>query len=107
MLRREIYSDDGTSAAGQPYSVTEQNFTIELVQPEAGQLHAVFFSHPREQIELHYERQLYPYLNGNLIDAATAQGNANVEWLADPRVTHALTLAVDAYGNVLQSAAVA
>lgn len=107
MLRREIYSDDSTAAASRPYSVTEQNFTIELVQPEAGQRHAVFFAHPREQIDFHYERQLYPYLNGNPIDAAAAQGNPNVEWLADPRVTHALTLAVDAYGNVLQSAAVA
>ena len=67
-----------------PYAVTEQNFTIEQVQPRAGNRHGVFFTHPREAISYHYERDP-----------------------ADPRITHALTLEVDAFGNVLKSAAVA
>ncbi len=44
---------------------------------------AVFFSHPRESISYHYERNP-----------------------ADPRIAHALTLEVDEFGNVLKSAAV-
>ncbi|MBK9371522.1 MAG: hypothetical protein IPN01_35365 [Deltaproteobacteria bacterium] len=45
--------------------------------------HAVFFTHAREALELHYKRTL------------------------DPRITHSLTLEVDAWGDVLQAAAVA
>ena len=62
-----------------PYVVTEQNFTIEQVQPRAGNRYGVFFNHPREAISYHYERDP-----------------------ADPRITHALTLEVDAFGNVLK-----
>jgi hypothetical protein len=46
-------------------------------------LHGVFFTHPRETIRYHYER------------------NA-----ADPRIGHTLTLEVDEYGNVLKQAEV-
>ena len=45
--------------------------------------HAVFFTHAREAISYHYERNP-----------------------ADPRIQHALTLEVDAYGNVLKQAAI-
>ena len=45
--------------------------------------HAVFFTHERESVTYHYERNP-----------------------ADPRILHQLTLAVDAFGNVLNSAAV-
>ncbi|MGA7904523.1 MAG: toxin TcdB middle/C-terminal domain-containing protein, partial [Terrimicrobiaceae bacterium] len=84
MLRQEVYGLDDTEKEGVPYVVTEQNFTIEVVQPRAGNRHGVFFSHPREAISYHYERDP-----------------------ADPRITHALTLEVDAFGNVLKSGAVA
>ena len=66
-----------------PYTVTEQNFTIRTVQPRGGNRHAVFFTHAREAISYHYERNP-----------------------ADPRIQHALTLEVDAYGNVLKQAAI-
>ena len=56
------------------------------MQPRDGNRHAVFFTHPREAFTAHYER-----------DPAE---------LPDPRVTHALTLRVDGYGNVLRSAAI-
>ena len=48
-----------------------------------GNRHAVFFTHPREAISYHYERNP-----------------------ADPRIQHALTLEVDAFGNVLKQAAI-
>ena len=38
-------------------SVTEQNFTVELLQPRDRTVHAVFFTHPREYASAyHYER---------------------------------------------------
>ena len=69
--------------AAHPYVVTEQNFTIECVQPRGQNRHGVFFAHPRETLTYQYER--------------------NPE---DPRIGHTLTLEVDDFGNVLKSAAV-
>ncbi|MBA3242865.1 MAG: VCBS repeat-containing protein, partial [Acidobacteria bacterium] len=87
MLRQEVYALDGTGSTdyplGHPYTVTEQNFTVRLLQPRAGNRHAVFFTHAREALHYNYERDP-----------------------ADPRVQHALTLEVDEFGNVLTSAAV-
>jgi hypothetical protein len=83
MLRSEIYAEDGSPSAQNPYSVTEQNFTIEFLQPMGVNIHAVFFSHPRETVSFHYERNP-----------------------SDPRVTHDLTLEVDGFGNVLRSISV-
>jgi RHS repeat-associated protein len=83
MLRQEVYALDGTEKAGHPYTVTEQNFTIRRLQPEAGNRYAVFFMHPREALSYHYERNP-----------------------VDPRIQHALTLEVDRFGNVLKSAAI-
>ena len=87
MLRQEIYALDGSEETDEkehPYTVTEQNFTIKLVQARAGNRHTVFFTHARESINYHYERKNPP----------------------DPRIAHALTLEVDEFGNVLKSAAV-
>ena len=67
-----------------PYTVTEQNFTIQLVQPIAEQRHAIFFSHARETLAYQYERNF-----------------------DDPGITHSLLLAVDGFGNVLKSASIA
>lgn len=88
MLRQEVYALDGAGVTpetpyGHPYTVAEQNFTVRLLQPRGERRHAVFFSHPREALTYNYERQP-----------------------ADPRLQHALTLAVDNFGNVLKSAAV-
>ena len=89
MLRQEVYADDAEPSATAehiqrartPYTVAEQNFTIKLLQPQDGNRHAVFFTHPCEAITYHYER--------------------NPE---DPRIGHALTLEVDRFGNVLEVA---
>ena len=83
MLRQEVYAEDGSSKAQHPYTVTEQNLTIEVLQPRGNNRHAVFFTHPREAISYHYERNP-----------------------TDPRIQHALTLEVDAFGNVLKEAAI-
>jgi RHS repeat-associated protein len=83
MLRQEVYGLDGTDKAQHPYTVTEQNFTIKRLQPQGVNRHAVFFTHAREALSYHYER--------------------NPE---DPRIGHALTLEVDKYGAALKSVAI-
>ena len=83
MLRQEVYALDGSDREPHPYTVAEQNFSVRRVQPKAGNRHGVFFTHPREAITYHYEREP-----------------------ADPRIGHALTLEVDDFGNVLKSAAI-
>lgn len=83
MLRQEVYAFDGMDKEKHPYTVTEQNFTIQRLQARGGNRHAVFFTHAREEINYHYERNP-----------------------ADPRIAHAMTLEVDDFGNVLKEAAI-
>jgi RHS repeat-associated protein len=87
MLRQEVYALDGTGTEndpyGHPYTITEQNFTLRVLQARGNCRHAVFFTHPREAINYHYERNL-----------------------ADPRIQHALTLEVDDFGNMLKEVAI-
>ncbi len=59
LLRQEIYALDGTDAEQRPYSVSEHNYTIELLQPQGSNLYAVFSTHAREAIDFHYERALF------------------------------------------------
>ena len=72
-----------------PYTATESNQTIRLLQPREWNRHAVLFAHARESITFNYERKLY-----------NIEGGAR----ADPRVAHSVTLKVDDYGNVLKAA---
>ncbi|MGC2301657.1 MAG: SpvB/TcaC N-terminal domain-containing protein [Acidobacteriaceae bacterium] len=104
VLRQEIYALDNTGASDRPYSISERNQTVEMLQPQNINPYGTFYSHSRATLDLQYERQLYP-LAGNTITNPGPPTPAG--WGADPRVTHALTLAVDAYGNVLQSAKIA
>lgn len=83
ILRQESYAMDDTPQSAHPYVVSERDYTIELLQPISKNRFAVFFTHPRETIDYHYERNP-----------------------ADPRISHSLTLAVDSFGNVLRSAAI-
>ena len=55
-LRQEVYGLDGTARADIPYTVAESNFTIRPLQPLGHNRYAVFFTHPRETITFHYER---------------------------------------------------
>jgi len=82
-LRTEVYGCDGSAVAGNPYAVTESNFTLRLVQHRGPNLHAVLYDCPRETLTFGYERGA-----------------------ADPRVSHDLTLETDAYGNVLRAVSV-
>jgi RHS repeat-associated protein len=84
ILRQEIYAEDGSANAGIPYSVSERNYAIRQFQSLGTNRHAVFFAHPLETIDYHYER------------------NAT-----DPRISHNLTLEVDEFGNVLKAATIA
>ena len=91
MLRQEVYADDAPQnatkqqrdRAATPYTVAEQNFTIRRVQRRGANRHGVFFTHAREALTFHYERNP-----------------------SDPRTQHAFTLKVDDFGNVLTEAAV-
>lgn len=104
VLRREIYGLDGSGAADRPYSVSERNYTIECLQPLAENKHAVFFSHPRETIDFHYERKLYQVTDGKIDEPSAAAAIASIA--ADPRVSHSVVLETDSFGNVLKSVAI-
>jgi len=82
-IRTETYAEDGSPQAANPYTVTEQNFTILCLQNMGQNLHAVFFVHPREAVSFYYERDP-----------------------SSPRVSHELTLDTDKYGNVLRSVSI-
>src|SRR5262249_25455641 len=56
---------------------------IKVLQRRGDNRHTVFFTHPREAITYHYERNP-----------------------ADPRIQHELILEVDEFGDVLKSAAI-
>jgi RHS repeat-associated protein len=79
MLRQEVFSKDGSENEDDPYTVTEQNFTIRTLQPRGKNNHAVFFTHAKEVLTYNYER--HP---------------------EDPRTSHMMTLEVDDFGNVLK-----
>lgn len=80
ILRKEIYAEDGSSKTSIPYSITESNHTVELLQPQGDNLHSIFFNHSRESIQYDYDRNL-----------------------DDPRISHKIVLEADKYGNVLRS----
>ena len=91
-LRSETFAKDAgrhgnTEAARRreltPFSVATHNCVVELLQPKGRNKHAVFVVKESEALTYQYER------------------NA-----ADPRIAHTLNLALDEWGNVLQSASV-
>ncbi|MEO5728267.1 MAG: toxin TcdB middle/C-terminal domain-containing protein, partial [Byssovorax sp.] len=86
VLRQEVYADDGTVQAAEPYTVSERSYAVRSIQPIVGRAHGVYLVYPREAIESHYER--------------------NPNGVIDPRITHAFTLEVDEHGVTLRSAAV-
>lgn len=105
MLRQEIYALDGTEAADRPYTTSEKSYTIEVLQPQGPNPYGVFLTYSRESLEFHYERELFPVVGSTLANPSAPPPGATLA--ADPRVTHAMTLAVDGYGNPLQSASIA
>lgn len=91
MLRQEVYALDNSEESARPYTASESNSTIRLLQPRDRNRHAVFFTHAREALTFNYERKLYEVAGGRR---------------ADPRVSHAVTLEVDGYGNILRSVSI-
>ncbi len=83
-IRQEVYGLDGSPLAGVPYSVTTNAYAVKKIQPLSDNRYASFISYQRESLSWSAERNV-----------------------ADPRVVHNLTLAVDELGNVLQAATVA
>jgi len=105
ILRQEIYALDGTDDSDRPYTASERNYTLEVLQPQGPNQFGVFLAHSRETIDYYYERKLFKVVGGALTDQNAPPLDAKSA--ADPRVTHAMTLAVDPFGNVLQSVALA
>jgi len=102
-LRVEVYGLDGSAAEAHPYTVTETNYEVKLIQPrpsstssleqkatqfgrspESLEGRASLLTTPSETLSYHYERDPY-----------------------DPRISHQLVLITDEFGQVTQSAAVA
>ena len=100
ILRQEIYALDGSDKEEHPYSISERNYEIKLVQ-SLGKNHAVFFTNDRETIDYHYERSFIFDPTDPELDPKKKRK------IFDPRVTHAMTLEIDEFGNVLKSAAIA
>lgn len=84
-LRTELFSrgENEDYLNDIPYTVSDMNCVIELVQPKGQNHHAVFVVKESEAITYSYERDLN-----------------------DPRISHNLNIKLDEYGNVLESASV-
>jgi RHS repeat-associated protein len=83
-LRQEVYSDEGDNKIQvHPYTVTQHNYDLQLLQPKAGQRNAVIFSHEKETLSINFERNP-----------------------VDPRISHTINVETDQYGNVLQAASI-
>jgi RHS repeat-associated protein len=104
ILHREIYALDDSPESGRPYTASERNYVIKLLQPQAKNRYSVFFTHERESIDLQYERMQFAVVGGTLVDVSK---NSGASMVLDPRITHTANLVVDDYGNVLQSASIA
>jgi RHS repeat-associated protein len=104
VLRQEVYALDGTAAADRPYTTSEKNYTIEMLQPEGPNPYGVFLTWPRESLDMQYERKLFAVEAGALADQAAPPADATLA--ADPRASHTMTLTVDGFGNALQSASI-
>lgn len=83
VLRQEVYALDGGTLEGEPYTVATHRYAVKLVQPQNGNKFASFISYSEQGLNFSCERNT-----------------------ADPRVAHSMTLAIDQYGNVLESASI-
>ena len=84
VLRTELYSLDDTPESVHPYSVSESNFLVRLEQTKGNNRYAIFYVHAQQSLTYAYERNHL-----------------------DPQIHQTCTLAVDVYGNVAQTCAIA
>jgi len=82
-LRDEVYADDNTPLATQPYVVSQHRYRIRRLQPMQGDVPACFAVEEIESLACHTERHT-----------------------DDPRIAHTLQLRFDDYGHPLESAAI-
>jgi RHS repeat-associated protein len=83
-LRKEVYSDEGTAQQQVlPYSIVQTNYTVQCLQRKGDGSYGVFLAHEAETMTMQMERDPL-----------------------DPRIAHTLNIEIDAYGNVIRSAAV-
>lgn len=80
VLREEIFAAESGDGQPVPFHVSENTYTITVIQPGCDDSHAVCLVTERESMIVNRER--YP---------------------EDPRITHTLRLKHDKYGNVLRS----
>ena len=83
VLRREIYGQDGFERENIPYMVEEYAYTLQIIQTQKQNKHAIFLPLPGETIVLNYERE------------------------EAPRINHTLNLQYDPYGNLIKQATAA
>ncbi len=93
MLHQELYALDGTAEAANPYTVVDHRYRVDRLQAPLPtnygrtafypSVYGAFYAWEHETLQCHYERHV-----------------------ADPRITHDLTLTIDAYGNITSRAAV-
>jgi RHS repeat-associated protein len=84
VLREEVYAQDETPSAVNPYVTREHRYEVDRLQPATATAYGGFYAWQRERIVCNCER-----------------------YASDPRVTHELSLAIDAYGNLTRQASVA
>lgn len=90
LLLQEVYGLDSTHRAPHPYTIAMQNYGVVCVEPRGKRRHGVYMAHQRESVSAQCERDLH-----------CAPGTS------DPRIAHTMTLAIDAFGNVTASVAIA
>lgn len=90
-LRSETYSLDGTALEKIPVSATEASYSLEQRQPLGRNKHAVFTVHPKESLDILYDRKLF---------------RVGDRMRLDPRVQHTLSLETDYFGNPMRELAV-
>jgi RHS repeat-associated protein len=94
-LRQEVYElnldalMDGREMPARLFTATSHACHVAVLQPRAGNRHAVFHATESESVKYHYDLDL-----------------SSATLAPDPRIYHVLNLNVDEFGNVLQAAKV-
>ncbi|WP_019500353.1 SpvB/TcaC N-terminal domain-containing protein [Pseudanabaena sp. PCC 6802] len=83
VLREEVFAIDNSSLQSNPYTVSETNYRVRLLQPQGSHKYGVYFVHPQETLTYHYERNHQ-----------------------DPRIQHDFVLEITPFGNVLKACSV-
>ncbi|MDX1520766.1 MAG: toxin TcdB middle/C-terminal domain-containing protein, partial [Anaerolineae bacterium] len=86
VLRQEVYAEDQTenlTLSDKPFTVTESNYQVKLLQPLANHRHAVFLVQNLETLTYNYERNPH-----------------------DPRIQHDFVLEITPFGDVKKACTV-